>query len=65
MKNKITKELGEKWKFLNEKYDGYIQEIFDTPEAVIITPERLKELKNLQKELFEMEEKLFEVCHNN
>ena len=56
------KELGEKWKVLNKKYDGYIQEIIDAPESVVLTPERLEVLKSLQIELFELEEKLLDSC---
>lgn len=60
MNTKNIKEFGEVWKVLNEKYDGYIEEIINTPEAVSISPKRLEELKNLQKELFEMEVKLLD-----
>lgn len=62
MNTKTTKELGEVWKVLNEKYDAFLLEIIDSPEPVTLTPERVEELKSLQKELFELEGELLNSC---
>jgi hypothetical protein len=56
-----TKQLGNKWKVLNEKYDSYILELVDAVESVVLTSEKFAEMKHLQKELFELETELLNM----
>jgi hypothetical protein len=63
--NKINqeklKELGLKWKFLNEKYDNAIVELIDLTQPTQISPEKLEEMRNMQDEIFDLEVDLYKV----
>jgi hypothetical protein len=59
-KEKLEK-LGADWKVLDNKYDGYIQELIDSLEPALLTSDKLETLKKLQEELFSLETELFRV----
>ncbi len=53
------KQIGAKWKELDNTYDNLIQDLIDNPPAIPLSEEKIKELKKMQEELYKLEVQLF------
>ena len=61
MDREKLKELGDKWKEWNDKYDREILKLIDTEGEFPLTKEKLEELNKMQDELFDLEREIFNI----
>jgi hypothetical protein len=53
--------LGSKWKVLNDQYDNMIIELIDASQPVLISVEKLEEMRKIQDEIFDLEIELYDI----